>query len=288
VLAVTAAAAGHGVHLDTNKNGEGSSLALRVAVVGEERHLLQAVMPVLQAGYTLEQDEVQRWNTDKQKADLQGAADAARRRLYRQTLAHAGLLGLAELSDGLDPTIKAASLALPRPCFLLRDPVQNVLKRALETASGGVLVADGRRMPSMAGFGVNYDSLTAQLLNDAAAGHELELADPRLASCIRMRPVVVSVIGTLSTVDIFGLYKADPAALAATVFVPAEENSKFGPTADVVTTLTEILARGRSPRTRRTPGRYCGSRPPRAKPWSRRRRSWRAWRPRFCRRLHTM
>jgi hypothetical protein len=65
VLAVTAAAAGRGVHLDTNKNGEGSSLALRVAVVGEERRLPPAVAPVLQAAYALEAQDVQRWKADK-------------------------------------------------------------------------------------------------------------------------------------------------------------------------------------------------------------------------------
>jgi hypothetical protein len=246
VLAVTAAAAGHGVHLDTNKNGEGSSLALRVAVVGEERRLPPAVAPVLQAAYALEQEDVRHWSAENQTMDLLGAADAARRRLYRQTLAHAGLLGLAGLSDGLDPTIKAASLVLPRPCFVLRNPVPTEVRRGLETANQGVLVVESRRMPTMAGWGVNYDEVTADLLNAASAGRPLELADPRADGCVRMRPVAVSVIGTLSTVDIFGMHKADPAALTATVFVPAEEEPKFGPTAGAVTILTEILARVRA------------------------------------------
>jgi hypothetical protein len=188
---------------------------------------------------------VAHWHADKEKADLQGAAAAGRRRLLHQTLANAGLLGLAGLSDGLDPTIVVASSALPRPCFLLRDPVQTEVKRVLEAASGGVLIVDGRRMPTMAGFGVNYDLPTAQLLNDAAAGRALELADPRAAGCIRMRPVAVSVIGTLTTVDLFGLHKASPSALAATLFLTAEEKSTPYP-AVAVTTLTEILRRVRA------------------------------------------
>jgi len=257
VLAATGAAS-HGVRLDTGKNayGEGGSLALRVAVVGETHALPGAIAPVLQAGYALEQDEVERWHADKEKADLQNATAAGRRRLLYQTLANAGLLGLAGLSDGLDPATMVASSALPRPRFLLRDPVQTEVKRALEAASGGILLVDGRRMPTMAGFGANYDLPTAQLLNDAGAGRALELADPRAAGCIRMRPVVASVIGTLATVDLFGLHKASSNALAATLFVTAEEKS-MPHSADAVTVLTEILRRVRA-----LAGAAQGSQPP--------------------------
>jgi hypothetical protein len=242
VLAVTAATAGRGVHLGANKNGEGSSAALRVAVIGEERHLPQAVMPMLQAAYALEQEDVRRWSAEKQKIDLLGAADAARRRAYRQMWTHAGMLGLAEVTDHLDLPTVSPSTVVPRPRLVLRDPGQKDVTRALEAADRGILLVDGRRMPTMVGFGVNYDMLTANLLNAAAAGHPLELADPRLAYCIRMRPVSVSAIGVLTTVDIFSLHKATVAALAGTLFAPAEENSKFGPTAGAVTTLTDILA----------------------------------------------
>jgi hypothetical protein len=246
VLAVTAAAAGHGVQLDTNKNGEGSSLALRVAVVGEERRLPPAVAPVLQAAYALEAQDVQRWKADKTVADLKGAADAFRRRLGQQMAATAGLLGLAELSDSINPTIVPGLSALPRPSFVLRNAIQTEVRRGLEAANQGVLVVESRRMPTMASWGVNYDEVTADLLNAAAAGRPLELADPRADGCVRMRPVAVSVIGAFATVDTFSLHKADPAALTATVFVPTEEKPKFGPTAGAVTTLTEILARVRA------------------------------------------
>lgn len=246
VLAATAAAIGHGVRLDTNMNGGDSSSALRVAIVGEERRLPPVIASVLQAAYALEQAEVQRWSTEKQKVDLLGAADAVRRRLYRQTLANAGLLGLAGISDSLNPTIMTPSSDLPRPRFVLRDPSQTDVTRALEAAESGVLLVDGRRLPTMVGFGINYDTLTANLLNTAAAGRPLELADPRLADCVRMRPVAASVIGTLSTLDTFGLHKAGPAALDATIFALADEKSKPVSPANAVTALAEILGRVRS------------------------------------------
>jgi hypothetical protein len=195
-------------------------------------------VPVLHGAYALEAQEVQRWKADKMTADLKDAADAVRRRLHQQLAVNAGLLGLAELPDSLNSMIVAASSAVPRPCFVLRNPVQTDVRRGLEAANSGVLIVDGRRMPTMSGFGVNYDEVTSSLLNDAAAGRPLELADPRNAGCIRMRPVVVSAIGTLSTVDIFGLHKAGPTGLAATVFVPAEEKSNPHP-ADAVMAATD-------------------------------------------------
>ncbi|MBS0248418.1 MAG: hypothetical protein JSR61_17520 [Proteobacteria bacterium] len=242
VLATTAAALGTVVRLAGGKDGEDISPALRVAYVNEERALPQTIAPVLQAGYLLEQTEVERWNAEKQNADLLAVADNARRRLYRQTLANAGILGLAGISDSLKPMITAPAHDLPRPRFILRDGKQNEVMRAFEAAEAGVLLIDGRRLPSAAGFGANYDTATACLLNAAAAGRPLELADPRLADCVRMRPVVASLIGPLSTVDIFSLDKAGPATLTATVFVPREkEEPGSGPTADAVSTLAEIL-----------------------------------------------
>ena len=242
VLAATAAAIGHGVCLPANTNRERISPALRVAIVGEECGLPPAIAPVLEAAYVLEQEEVQLWVAEQQQADLSGAAETARRRLYKQTLTNAALLGLAGLPHTLSPTIAGpSSVALPRPQFVLRDPGQKDVRHALETAEAGVLLVDGRRMATMAGFGTNYDTLTANLLNTAASGRPLELADPRFADCIRMRPVVVSVVGRLSIVDIFSLHKAASAALAATVFVTTEDESTSGPPANAVATLTETL-----------------------------------------------
>jgi hypothetical protein len=129
---------------------------------------------------------------------------------------------------------------------VLRNPGQKNATSALEAADRGILLVDGRRLPTMSGFGVNYDDATADLLNTAAAGHPLELADPRLAYCIRMRPVQVSVIGMLTIVDICSLHKAKSEMLAATMFVPVDENFKSAPTGDAVTVLTEILQRVRA------------------------------------------
>ena len=242
VLAATAAAIGHSVCLAANKDSEDISPALRVAIVGEECGLPPAIAPALEAAYVLEQEEVQLWVGEQQKADLSGAAETARRRLFKQTLSNAALLGLAELPHSLSPTIAGpSSVALPRPRFVLRDPGQKDVRNALEAAEAGVLLVDGRRMATMAGFCTNYDTSTANLLNTAASGRPLELADPRFADCIRMRPITVSVVGRLANVDTFSLHKAASAALAATIFVTAEEESKSGAPATAVKTLTETL-----------------------------------------------
>lgn len=177
---------------------------------------------------------------------MQGVADAARQRLFRQTRAQAGLLGLEGLSEILDCTTAATLTLPPRPQFVLRDPVQTGVKRCLEAAASGVLIVDGRRMPSMAGFGVNYDTVTSKLLNDAASGRALELADPQTDGCVRMRPVSVSAIGVLTKLDTFSLHKAPAAALEATLIVPAEEKSEPSESANAVAAASDILARVRA------------------------------------------
>lgn len=247
VLLATTAAAGAGLQLENGEttNSEGGSIALRVAVVGEERNLPR--MPVamlLRAAYALEARDVLRWSEAKQRADMESAPGVALRRLYRQALASAGILG-AGLSGAVALTLTPTPNTPPKPCFVLRDPVQTAVKRGLEAASRGILVVDGRRMPTMAGFGVNYDGQSAQLLNDAAAGRALELSDPQTEGSVQMRPVAASVIGTLSIGDSFGIYKAGPDALAATLLVPAPEKTSSEPPADSGMIAFDILARVR-------------------------------------------
>lgn len=245
VLAVTAAAAGQSDTAGFTNDEAGKSSALRVAAVGEERSLPAAVGPVLEAAYALEQKDVLRWNAEKQKLDLMSASDAARRRLHQQTVINADLLGI-ELNGCLGSETAADTRGVARPRFVLRDPAPNEVTRSLAAARSGLLLVDGRRLPTAAGFGVNYDLGTAALLNGAAMGHPIELADPQLSGCIRMRPIAVSVIGVLSTVDVYSLHKVGLAALAATIFVPAGGEAKSPPTrTDFAETLADILARVR-------------------------------------------
>jgi hypothetical protein len=149
-----------------------------------------------------------------------------------------------DLDNILQPDTKRASSGRPRPQFVLRDPAPKFFAKMLSEATRGLLLVDGRRLPSAAGFGVNYDSATAEILNRAAAGDRLELADPQVAGCLELRQAHVSVIGALSTVDIFGLHKAGPKALAATVLIPAE--AEISPVAGAVEALTDVLRRVRA------------------------------------------
>ena len=149
-----------------------------------------------------------------------------RQRLYRQTVANAAILGFGGLVDAeVIPTAVPAP-PTPRPCFVLRDPVPTAVASALANASKGVLVVDGNKMPTMAGLGTNFLAGLGDLLNDANAGELLELADPLAHGAVRMRGACVSVIGLFSTVETFGLHKAETEALASTVFVPVEAAPK--------------------------------------------------------------
>ena len=246
LLAVTSAVAGPSLQFDAGKNANGAGgLALRVAIVGMERGLPPAVAPVLRAAYSLEEQEVALWHEKKRLSDLRNAADGSRRRLFQQTLANATILSNSfGLPAGFDLAIAAPSPpSPPRPRFLLRDPVPSEIKRGLEETNFGIVIVDGRRMPAMSGFGVNYDAQTSALLNDAAAGAELELVDPGAGGCVRMRPVTAAVIGMLSAVDIYSLHKAGASALTATLFVAADPGTQSNSAA--ATVASEIVARVR-------------------------------------------
>lgn len=240
VLAATGAAAGHGLHRLSEGVGEAASPALRVVLVGKGRQLPPALTPVLDASYALEREDVMRWAAEGQKNSLRGVAETVRRRACQQIAASAAVLGRAEISEQLDAPVATATMAAPRPQFVVRNAGTNAVRRALETAEAGILLVDNRRMATMSGFGVNYDCPTADLLNSAAAGRLLELADPRLMGCIRLRYVTASVIGTLPEVVRFALHKADEEALAATIFVVTEDNAKVV-NADGADALSAVL-----------------------------------------------
>lgn len=246
LLAATAAAAGHAVGLATGRGDEqGGGLGLRVAVVSDEHSLSSVTAPVLQSAYAVQADETKNWIVEKAKETGAGAVAAFRQRLYRQTVANAAILGFDGLVEAeVTPTAMPAP-PTPRPCFVLRDPVPTAVKQALANTGKGVLIVDGSKMTTMAGWGTNYLTDLADLLNDANAGGLLELADPLAHGAVRMRCACVSVIGMLPTLDTFGLNKAKSEALASTLFVPIEATSKTI-AANAAKVLTAMLARLRA------------------------------------------
>ncbi len=227
LLAAVGAAAGHAVGIFTGKADERSgTLSLRIAAVSDAHSLSSLIAPVLQATYAVHADETKIWVAEKEMEAGQAAVAMVRQRLYRQTVANAAILGFGALVDAEVMPTAVPAPPTPPPCFVLRDPVPTAIASALANAGKGVLVADGNKMPTMAGCGTNYLAGLADLLNDANAGELLELADPLAHGAVRMRGACVSVIGLLSTIETFGLHKAKTGALASTVFVPVEAGPK--------------------------------------------------------------
>lgn len=246
LLAAVAAAAGSAIGFATGKDNNeecGGVLSLRVVVVGDEVPLASAIGPVLQAAYALQAEETKSWIVDEQTEALLTAVAKARQRLYLQTAANAALLNLNGSAGLVGPPEVRVSPKAP-PTFVLRDAAPTVVKTALAAATKGTLVVDSRKMPTHAGWGTNYDIDGAVLLNNASAGNLLELADPRAHGAVRMRTACVSVIGRVTDIGTFSLYKAEPAALASTLLVPAAA----APTvvAGAAIGLTRILTRARA------------------------------------------
>ena len=153
---------------------------------------------------------------------LRASADV-RRRDYQALIGSAARLGLSNVAEAVNSAVAAPPTSPPpQPQFVARETALSKLRKVLESTHGGVLVADDGRMPSLAGWGVNFNNKTADMLNKIAAGRGVELADPN-DTCVRLRRnVSASVIGQLSLVDIYNLHKAEPSAIAATMIVCAD------------------------------------------------------------------
>lgn len=245
LLSAVAAAAGHAVGLAGGREEGQGILGLRVAVISDVNSLPSVIAPALQAAHAVQAEETKTWMAAKHKETGQAAVTAVWQRLYRQTVANAAILGMDDLAnaEAMPPAPPAVSAA--RPCFVLRDPVPTVVKQGLANANTGMLIIDGSKMPTMAGWGTNYLTDLVDLLNDAGAGGLLELADPLAHGAVRMRCACVSVIGMLSQLDTFGLDKAKPEALASTLFVPVEATSKTV-AANAAKAVTAMLVRLRA------------------------------------------
>jgi hypothetical protein len=124
----------------------------------------------------------------------------------------------------------------------LRDVRPAALSKAVEASRGLLVVADGK-VPTLSGFATNYDSVTADVLNKAAAGEKLEIAD--VSGGVTMRTVNICAIGVLTPADTLSLHKATPDAMAATIFVPPSPGRVFfGP--GTIKALTNLLGRLRT------------------------------------------
>lgn len=243
LLAAVGAAAGHAFGV---VGGAGQRLlSLRVAAICDTGSLASAIAPVLQAAYTVEAEEVKTWIATRQRELGQASVAAIRQRLHRQTVANAAILGLGELAHAETTVGAAPAPSAACPCFVLRDPIPTTAHKAFAATRKGVLMVDGTKMPTFAGWGRNFLTGMADVLNGANAGELLELPNPLVHGATQMRGVCVSVIGMLSTLDTFGLFKAKTSALCSTVFVPIEASPKVA-SANATKVLSALLARLRA------------------------------------------
>lgn len=140
----------------------------------------------------------------------------------------------------------------PRPRIVVSDGAASAVRAA--AASGtGVWLIDGRRMPSMANVADFYDTATAELLNNAAAGHQIPIADPNSGRIV-MRAFPASVVGCLHVADCAMLHHAGPAQFAGTVFLPAAASApSVGDDTALIALMRRVHSIGESVTTLRLP-----------------------------------
>ena len=217
----------------------GDSLSLRVALLASHRRSSLVPAPILAAAYAAENEALDAYSERvRHQAGLARAVEQ-RRRLYEQAARNAATLGLP--SPPPLPEVVLGRLG-PRPRIVVADGAGSAIR--LAAAGGtGVWLVDERRMPSMAFVGDFYDEATDTLLNDAAAGHHIPIADPN-SGRIAMRAFPASVVGALSVADCATLHHAGPAQLLGTVFMPETPAPAVGDSAALVALMCRVRSIG--------------------------------------------
>jgi hypothetical protein len=208
------AAAGGSIHVSTAP-GAADPLALRAVFVTADRSLPEEVTAVAEAAYAVEAQEAMAWARLWQANELQRRAFDLRRRLLATTLGTAEVLGLRSIER---PDEVARPVLPLRPQFVLAEVRPTTMIKGVAAANKGLLVVASGKMPTFAGVGTNYDTATADLLNKAAEGSKIAVRDA--TGCVQMRHLTICAIGAMTQADALDLYKASPAAVAATIFMP--------------------------------------------------------------------
>jgi len=187
--------------VDRVRGMAGCGLALRVTLLAPERRSTLVPAAILAGVLAVENDLLDVYQQTARQAAEQRQAAAGRRRLYEQASKSAVALGIA-----LPPPLpdEAPAQPGPRPRIVVFEGAGAAI-RAAAAGSTGLLIVDERRMTSMAGVGEFFDEPTDALLNAAAAGHPVPIADPATGRTT-MRSLPASVIGTLKTADCGSLH----------------------------------------------------------------------------------
>jgi hypothetical protein len=209
--------------------------------VTADRSLPDEVTAVAEAAYAVEGQEVTAWTRLCQATELQRRAFDHRRRLLATTLGTAEVLGLRSIERPEEVVRPVLPL---RPQFVLAEVRPTNMIEGLAAANKGLLVVASGKMPTFARVGTNYDTATADLLNKAAEGSKIAVRD--VTGCVQMRHLTICAIGAMTQADALGLYKASPAAVEATIFMPpvGEGDKLVGHTA--IEGLGIVLARLRA------------------------------------------
>jgi len=219
-LAAINTIAGPGVHCEASDElskltGKSGDLSIRVALAGNDNHTPQVPAAILSGVFAAESDALDIYTEITLRDAEFRRISEHRRKLYEQASRAAEMLGIAPL-----PRLAAAAPAqsLARPRIVVADGT-SVAVRTAASGGTGVLLIDKRRMPSLATVGDHYDFAIDGLLNTAAAGHPVPVANPN--GHMVMRSLPISVFGILPLTDCAMLHKAGRAQLTATVFMPA-------------------------------------------------------------------
>jgi hypothetical protein len=233
-LAAIGAVTGLAVHCEP-VDGMPGTLSLRVALLTVERRLPLVPAPVLAAAYAAENDALDAYNAAVQRDVAQRRLASDRRRLHEQATRAAAALGIVP-----PPPLPDAVQAQPgpRPRIVVADGAGAAVR--LAAAGGtGILVVDERHMASLANVAGHYDTATDAILNTAAAGHPIPVADP-ISHRVMMRRFSASVIGALTSAECGSLHEANAAQLTGTVFVPAAPTSAAGDSTALITLMRRV------------------------------------------------
>jgi hypothetical protein len=211
-LTAVSACAGHAVEIEADTRNVPA--VLRTAIIGDQAGLLPIIAPLMDAVYRVQNAEIDAWHLRRDTGNLAIEQATKKLRIQLATAAHF-LQAPAPESASLSRT--SATSKHP-PNFICRNSTWSKVLKAAGTK--GHLLVDDRKMPTVAGWGYNYDTDTAASLSASSRGEPFEVTTTTGHTTVR--PVPVSVIGPMKPEDAYWMYRPECAHLAATLFVYAE------------------------------------------------------------------
>lgn len=247
-LAAVGAVAGPVQYTDGTEGATGGNVSLRVALLTSSRRSPLVAASILGGVYAAENAALDKYTEAVQRhRELRRGAEQ-RRRLHEQTVRTAAVLGLPTPAPLPDVAIVEPG---PRPRIVVADGAGSAIHKAAAGGTG-VFVIDERRASWMAGVGDFYDAPTDALLNAAAAGRQIPIAEP-VSGRVTMRTFPASAVGALCIAECSTLHNAGPAQLQGTVFVPAKPPTEAGDSTALDALMRRVHVMAGGPITLRMP-----------------------------------